>query len=70
VHEELFLYFHKGPYGFIKDNMWKGKPVDERVIATEGLHCLTSFYLIFYRNKKETVKDNMYDLCTLLVLFN
>lgn len=68
--EELFLYLDKGPYRFISDNIWKGKPIDHILIATKRLHCLTSFYSMFYRNKEKIVPDNIYDLLTPLVLFH
>lgn len=68
--EELFLYLDKGPCRIISDNVWKGKPIDDILIATKRLHCLNSFYPMFYRNKAKIVPNNIYDLLTPLVLFH
>jgi len=70
VFDEISLYCNKGPYRFTSGSKWKGKPVDELLIATKWLHCFTSYHTLFYRNKEKIVPYNIYDLLTPLVLFH
>ena len=67
---EISLYCDKGPYRYINDGRSKGKPADDILISTKWLHCLTSFYTVFYSNKEKVVPNNIYDLLTPLVLFH
>lgn len=69
--DEISLYCDKGgPYRYINDGYSKGKPADVILISTKWLHCLTSFYPVFYSNKEKVVPNNIYDILTPLVLFH
>jgi len=70
VFNEISLYCRKDPYRFTSGSKWKGKPVDELLIATKWLHCFTGYDTLFYRNKAKIVPGNIYDLLTPLVLFH
>ena len=68
--KEISMYCDKGPYRYINDGKSKGKPADVILISTKWLHCLQSFYPVFYSNKGKVVPNNIFDLLTPLVLFH
>ena len=67
---EISPYCDKNPYRFISGSTWKGKPVDELLIATKWLHCFNSYDTLFYKDKEKIVPVNIYELLTPLVLFH